>query len=71
MTQRTYTARTVIAAQRRVLKMAATVLRAEFKGQIRRDRLVAYDGLLITIGEVIEHIDAARRLKVALPEPPR
>lgn len=63
MKARTYTARTVIAAQRRVLKMAATVLRGEFKG-MRRDRLAAYDGLLVTVGEVIEHIDAVRKLKV-------
>lgn len=64
--KRAYRPATVIAAQRRVLAMAAKVLRSEFPKGMDRDRLCAYDGTLITIGEVLHHIDSARKLKVQL-----
>jgi hypothetical protein len=49
--------------------LAATVLRQTFDTPRKRERLHAYDGLLITPAELLEHIDQARRLKLKSEAP--
>ena len=60
---RAYKSSTVIAAQRRVLMMAATVIRGTVpKG--RRDTLHAFDGCLLTVDEVLAQIKGAQKMRV-------
>lgn len=63
---RSYSARTVIAAQKRVLKMALGIIWAAYQQRAGKQlQLLITDGSsLMTIGEALDTITAAMRLKV-------
>ena len=63
--EKRYAPRTVIAAQRRVLKMALNTIGRMSKRELTTLR-VCGDGGVVTLNEVSEHIVAALHMKVQL-----
>lgn len=63
MSEKRYSERTVIRAQRKVLRMALDTLGQMPGSEIAKLRVVGKGGL-ITLGEVMAHITAAIQLKV-------